>query len=55
MTDTATFLDARNAVGELSSANIDKLMGWLIAREPAAVLDAIDAMQAYYARPKVTP
>ena len=53
MIGTAIFLDARNAVRELSDGGLIELMGWLIAREPAAVLDAIDAMQAYYARPEV--
>jgi len=38
-------LDARNAVRALSDGDITKLMGCLIARDPAAVLDAIDAMQ----------
>ena len=55
MTDPATVLDARNAVHALSDDDLIELMGWLIGREPAAVLDAIDAMQAYDARPKVTP
>jgi len=54
MTDTATVLDARNAVRELSSDDITKLMGWLIVRHAGAVVDAIDAMQAYDARPKPT-
>ena len=52
MTDTDTGLDAHTAVQQVPDGDIARLMGWLAVRDPAAVLDAIDAMQTFDARPK---